>query len=76
VPVTLTGAQLAAAMIAGESIQLGPGHHTITGQANVLAPTTGFSLTGAGMDKTFLHFDTGAPIHILEAATCYRSNYQ
>lgn len=69
VPVTMTGAQLAAAMVAGQHIQLGPGHHTITGQASVVSPTTGFKLTGAGKDKTFLHFDTGAPISIFAAAT-------
>lgn len=65
----ISGAQLAAAMVAGTQLRLGPGHHRVTGKALVLAPTSGFSLTGAGMDKTFLHFDTKAPIDIQQAAT-------
>ena len=64
----ITGAQLLAAMVAGTQMRLGPGHHYVTGQCLVQAPTDGFALIGAGMDRTFVHFDVQAPIHILETA--------
>lgn len=68
-PTVISGAQLAAAMVAGAQIRLGPGHHYVVGRAQLVSPTTGFSLIGAGMDQTFLHFDTTSPIDIQQAAT-------